>query len=73
MELSIVNICFFSDGLKLVKDRTSEIPMFSLRVFQNNKWEIINQWSDPGHVANLLVKSGYASEYLLAITLLNIL
>ncbi len=73
MSLSTVNICFFNDSLKLVKDKASEAAVFSLRVFQGNEWVIVSQWDDPGHVANLLVKLGYESEHLPAIKLLNIL
>lgn len=73
MSLLTVNIAFLGDGLKLVKDKTSDAAVFSLRVFQGNEWVIVSQWDDPGHVANLLVKFGYSSEHLSAIKLLNIL
>ncbi len=69
--MQTVNICFFSTNCKLVKDNALEVPVFSLRAFINNQWEIINQWDDPGHVAKLLVKSGYKSDHLSAIKLLN--
>jgi len=70
---STVNICVFDDGARLVKERHSEGPRFSLRVLIGNHWETIRQWDDPGHVANLLIKAGYESEHLPAIKLLSIL
>ena len=73
MSISIVNICYLYTGCLLVKDKRSETPIFCLRVFENNQWVTINEWDDPGHVANLLVKSGYESEHLPAIKLLNVL
>lgn len=73
MNLSTVNICFFNDGSKLVKDKTLVMPLFSLQAFNSERWVTVKQWDDPGHVANLLVKSGYESEHLSAIKLLNIL
>ena len=73
MSLSTVNICLFNDGSRLVKDRRSNQPLYSQQAFINNQWETVNQWDDPGHVANLLVKSGYESEHLLALAILNIL
>jgi len=71
MILSTVNICYLKNGCKLVKDRTADTHAFSLRAFKNNQWEIINQWDDPGHVANLLVQSGVESEIGSAIAMLN--
>ncbi|MBT3204312.1 MAG: hypothetical protein HOM14_19335 [Gammaproteobacteria bacterium] len=73
MSLSIVNIAFLADGLKLVKDKASDNPIFSLRVLKDNQWVIVSQWNDPCQVANLLVQFGYESEHLPAIQLLNIL
>jgi hypothetical protein len=71
--LSTVNICFFEDGSKLVKERCSDGPRFAQRALISNHWETVNEWDDTGHVANLLVKHGYESEHLPAIKLLNIL
>ncbi len=71
--LATVNICFFEDGSKLVKERRSDGPRFSQRALIGNRWETIKEWDDPGHVANLLVKHGYESDHLPAIQLLNIL
>ncbi len=73
MSVSTVNICFLNDGCKLVKERYSMGTVYRLMVLIGNQWQTVNQWDDPGHVANLLVKLGYESEHLSAIKLLNIL
>jgi hypothetical protein len=73
MSASTVNICFFNDGCKLVKERYSMGAVYRLMVLIGNQWQTVNKWDDPGHVANLLIKSGYESEHLPAIKLLNIL
>ncbi len=73
MSLSTANICFFDDGSKLVKDRSADGPLYSQLALINGQWVTVNQWDDPGHVANLLVKSGYESEHLTALAILKIL
>lgn len=71
MSAITVNICFLNDGSKLVKERHSDGPVFSRKALIRSEWQTIHQWDDPGHVANLLVQSGYESEYVPAIKLLN--
>ena len=73
MSLPIVNICYLYAGCLLVKDKRSDSPLYSLRQYREGQWITLNEWDDPGHVANLLVKAGYESEHLPAIKLLSIL
>mgnify|MGYP006928260344 CR=1 FL=1 len=68
-----VIIYIFNDGSKLIKNKCTDNPVYCRMAQLNGQWRIVNQLSDIGHVANLLVKSGYLSEHLPAIELLNAL
>ena len=73
MSLSVINIAFLADDVKLVKDKTNKEPIFSLMKVEGDQWSVLNQWDDVGHVASLLVKFGYESDHLPAVELLSIL
>lgn len=69
-----VDVVYFRDDLKLVKDKSlAENPVFILKTFNGDQWKSLKQWSDIGHVASLLIKTGYQSEHLPAIKILSIL
>lgn len=60
MNTPIIDICYLG-------------AVFSRRARVGNSWQTVQEWEDVGHVANLLVKSGYESEHLPALELLNAL
>ena len=73
MSLSNVNIAYLSNGLKLVGERATASPQYTLRGFINNRWVILNRWDDPWRVASLLVLAGYESDMLSALRMLKVL
>ncbi len=73
MSLPSANIVYLATGLKLVRERTSDSPRYSLRGFINNRWVILNRWDDPWRVASLLVLAGYEPDRMSALRMLKAL
>ncbi len=56
---------------RLCRKSAPDGVLFTLEAQTNNEWKITKEWDDPGHVANILVKHGIASNHAAALKMLG--
>lgn len=56
---------------RLWRTNVPEGVLFVLEAHTNDGWKITQEWDDPGHVANILVKHGVAPDHAAALKMLG--